>query len=436
MRSLLAGTGLCALLSLSTLNAQADTTINIATIANGDMTIMAQLSSQYEKDHPGVHVKWHVMSDGELRKNVLEAMNRGEAPYDVVTVGTYEAPLWGKKGWLTALNNLPADYKVDDLLKPVRNALSYQNTLYALPFYGESSMTYYRKDLFAAQGLTMPAEPTWNDIRGFAAKLTNKEKGQYGLCLRGLSGWGDNVTLVTTIVNGYGGQWFDMDWKPTLDSPVWRQVLTDYAQMVKDYGPPETSKNSFPQIIRLFAEGRCAMWIDSTVAAGLLTNPQISMVADKVGFAPAPGGVTRNGSNWLWSWALGVPAKSSHRDEAVAFIAWATSPQYINTVAQVVGWGAVPPGSRQSTYEQTRYLRLAPYAQQVKAAIESASVEHPTLNPVPYQGVQYVSIPGFDMMGNQVGDNLAALLEGKLTVDEVLARNQQQVTAIASTTPR
>lgn len=433
MRSLLAGLGLCALLPL---NALADTTINIATIANGDMTIMAQLSSKYEQDHPGIKINWHVMSDGELRKSVLEAMSKPEAPYDVVTVGTYEAPLWGKKGWLTPLDKLPADYKVDDLLKPVRNALSWNNTLYALPFYGESSMTYYRKDLLAAQGLTMPAEPDWSDIKRIAAKLTDKTKGQYGLCLRGLSGWGDNVTLVTTMANGYGAQWFDMDWKATLDSPEWRQVLTDYVQMVKDYGPPDTAKNSFPQIIRLFAEGRCAMWVDSTVAAGMLTNPQISMVADKVGFAAAPGGITRNGSNWLWSWALGVPTNSAHRDEAVAFIAWATSPQYINTVAQVVGWGAVPPGSRQSTYEQTRYLRLAPYAQQVKAAIESASVEHPTLGPSPYQGVQYVSIPGFDVMGNQVGDNLVALLDGKLTVEETLARNQQQVSAIAASTPR
>lgn len=433
MRGYLAPLMLTGLLAFS---AQATTTLDIATIANGDMTIMQQLSSRYEKAHPDIQLKWHLMSDGELRQQVRTAMEKGEAPYDVIAVGTYEAPLWGKKGWLTPLNNLPADYQVDDLLAPVRKALSWQDTLYALPFYGESSMTYYRKDLFAAKGLTMPDDPDWSDIKRFAAALTDKQKGQYGLCLRGLPGWGDNVALVTTMANAYGAQWFDMDWKPTLDSDEWREVLTDYLQMVKDYGPPDTEHNSFSQIIRLFTEGRCAMWVDSTVAASQLTNPQISPIADKVGFAPAPGGLTLNGSHWLWSWALAVPAKSSHQNEAIAFIAWATSQQYINTVAEVVGWGAVPPGSRLSTYQQSRYLRLAPYGPQVKAAIESASVQQPTLGPVPYQGVQYVSIPGFDMMGNQVGENLAAMLAGKLSVEETLSRNQQQVSALAAQTPR
>jgi len=199
---------------------------------------------------------------------------------------------------------------------------------------------------------------------------------------------------------------------------------------VKQDGPPDTVKNSFGQILRLTAQGKCAMWIDSTVAAGLLVNPQISLVADKLAFAPAPGGITRNGSNWLWSWALAVPANTPNREAAIAFISWATSKQYIQQVADTVGWGAVPPGSRNSTYQQASYQRLAPYAAQVRAAIDSATVEQPTLNPVPYQGVQYVSIPGFDQMGNAVGQNLADMLSGKLTLDETLAKNQQDVTRI------
>jgi len=238
------------------------------------------------------------------------------------------------------------------------------------------------------------------------------------------------------MANGYGAQWFDLDWKPTLDSPEWREVLSDYVQMVHDYGPPDSAENSFGQILKLFAEGKCAMWVDSTVAAGLLINPQISRVADKIDFAPAPGELTRNGSNWLWSWALAVPASAANKAVAQEFISWATSPAYIKQVAQTVGWGAVPPGSRYSTYQQASYQRLAPYAKRVQAAMESATVEQPTLGPVPYQGVQYVSIPGFDQMGNAVGENIAALLQGKLTLDETLKRNQQVVSEIyAKTNP-
>ncbi|BCQ45658.1 hypothetical protein ERHA55_31850 [Erwinia rhapontici] len=178
------------LLMLAAGAARADTTLTIATIANGDMTIMQQLSGTFEQAHPGIHLRWQVMDDAELRKQVLAAMNSGQPTFDVITVGTYEAPLWGKRGWLTPLDALPADYQVDDLLKPVRKALSWQDKLFALPFYGESSMTYYRKDLFAAHGLTMPEEVNWSDIKRLAAKLTDKANGVYGLCLRGRPGWG------------------------------------------------------------------------------------------------------------------------------------------------------------------------------------------------------------------------------------------------------
>ncbi|MGP9420899.1 sugar ABC transporter substrate-binding protein [Pseudomonas reactans] len=412
------------------LNAHAVTTLKIATIANGDMTIMQQLSSSYEQAHPDIKLEWYVMDDGELRKQVLSDMSSGKANFDVITVGTYEVPLWGQKGWLTPLDNLPANYQVDDLLKPIRSALSWQNKLYALPFYGESSMTYYRKDLFAAKHLTMPENPSWDEIKNLAAELTDKSQGIYGLCLRGLAGWGDNVALVTTMANAYGAEWFDADWKPHLDSDEWRNVLKDYVFMLQNYGPPDAKSNSFGQNLKLFSQGKCAMWVDSTVAAGMVTNPQISMVADKVDFAPAPVAISSNGSHWLWAWSLAVPQSSSQKAQAQAFITWATSPAYIQQVAQTVGWGAIPPGSRYSSYAEPHYQKLAPYAARVKQALETATPEQPTLFPVPYQGVQYVSIPGFDQMGDAVGKNISALLDGKMTLEEVLSANQQAVTTL------
>lgn len=421
-------------LAAFSLNAHAVTTLKIATIANGDMTIMQQLSSNYEQAHPDIKLEWHVMDDGELRKQVLSDMSSGKANFDVITVGTYEVPLWGQKGWITPLDNLPADYHVDDLLKPIRSALSWQDRLYALPFYGESSMTYYRKDLFVTKHLTMPDNPSWDEIKNLAAQLTDKSQGVYGLCLRGLAGWGDNVALVTTMANAYGAEWFDADWKPHLDSDEWRNVLKDYVFLLQNYGPPDAKSNSFGQNLKLFSQGKCAMWVDSTVAAGMVTNPQISMVADKVDFAPAPVAISSNGSHWLWAWSLAVPQSSNQKAQAQAFITWATSPAYIKQVAQTVGWGAIPPGSRYSTYAEPHYLKLAPYAARVKQALETATPEQPTLFPVPYQGVQYVSIPGFDQMGDAVGKNISALLEGKMSLDEVLNANQQAVTAIYQAT--
>ena len=51
-------------------------------------------------------------------------------------------------------DNLGADYDVDDLLPAIRGGLSADGKLYAAPFYGESSMVMYRKDLMEKAGLT------------------------------------------------------------------------------------------------------------------------------------------------------------------------------------------------------------------------------------------------------------------------------------------
>ena len=87
----------------------------------------------------------------------------------------------------------------------VKKGLSYKGSLYALPFYGESSMTLYNKKIFAAAHLTMPLHPTWTQIQSFAAKLNNPSKNQYGIVLRGLPGWGEMGAPMTTVINTFGG---------------------------------------------------------------------------------------------------------------------------------------------------------------------------------------------------------------------------------------
>ena len=68
----------------------------------------------------------------------------------------------------------------------------------------------------------------------------------------------------------------------------------------------------------------------------------------------------------------------------------------------------VPPGTRQSTYDNPQYLTAAPFAKQVEQAIQTADLAHPTAQPVPYTGIQYVAIPEFQAIGTTVGQLMAA----------------------------
>ena len=406
----------------------AQTRLTIATVNNGDMIVMQKLSQTFEKQNPGIKLDWVILEENVLRARVTTDIATRGGQFDIMTIGTYEAPLWGKREWLVRLDgDLPAEYDVADVLEPIRKGLSYQGRLYALPFYGESSFTFYRKDLFDRAGLKMPEQPSYDDIAKFAAALNDPQKGLYGVCLRGKPGWGENTAYLSTLANTFGGRWFDEKWNPQLNTPEWRQALSFYVDLMRKYGPPGASSNGHNENRALFATGKCAMWIDATVAASYMFNPSESRVADKVAFARAPIQKTSSGAQWLWSWALAIPSSSKHVPEAKRFVQWATSKEYIKLVAKADGWMAVPPGTRKSTYAQPEYGKAAPFAGLTLKAIMAADPTRPSAQPVPYTGIQYVAIPEFQSIGTQVGQLFAAALAGNSTVEQSLSAAQSAV---------
>ncbi|MEY4912046.1 MAG: hypothetical protein RL761_1709 [Pseudomonadota bacterium] len=403
--------------------AHAATEIVVATVNNGHMIEMQKQTKFFEAANPDIKVKWVTLEEGALRARVTTDIATKGGQFDVMTIGMYETPIWGKKGWLNELKT-GAAYDVDDLLPAMRNGLSVGGKLYAAPFYGESSMLMYRKDLADKAGVTVPSNPTWVQVKDLAAKIHNPKEGVYGICLRGKPGWGDNMAFLTTLVNTSGGQWFDMKWKPQLESKPWKDAIHFYVDLLTKYGPPGSANNSFNEILALYNEGKCGMWIDATIAASFITDPKQSKVADKVAFAQAPTMVTPKGANWLWAWALAVPAGTKHTAEAQKFIEWATSKEYINLIGKEVGWGNVPTGTRKSTYTNENFLKAAKFAAAEKAAIDSANPNDSTLPKSPYVGVQFAAIPEFQAIGIAVGQQMSAALAGKESIDKALHNSQ------------
>jgi sorbitol/mannitol transport system substrate-binding protein len=403
--------------------AEGDTTLTIATVNNGHMLTLQKMSRQFEVSHPGVHLKWVTLEEGPLRQQVSRDIATGGGRFDIMTIGAFEAAIWGRKGWLQALKPSAA-YEVDDLLPPIRQALSVKQQLYALPFYGESSMTMVRQDLLDKAGVTLPPHPTWDQVRSVAARLNDPAHGVAGICLRGKAGWGENITLLTTMANSYGGQWFDARWQPRLDTPAWKQALAMYVDLLQHWGPPGAAANGYNENLALFMDGRCGIWVDATVAGGFVNRAGASRVAGRVSFLQAPVASTPKGSHWLWTWALAVPASSRKAAVAQAFIEWATSRPYIQLVARSEGWGAVPSGTRQSTYAEPAFLKANPHANIEREAIATANPLDATLPKSPYVGIQFAVIPEFQGMGTAVGQLVATLLHNQGDVDSTLGKAQ------------
>ncbi|PTX54211.1 sorbitol-binding protein /mannitol-binding protein [Litoreibacter ponti] len=399
------------------------TTLTIATVNNGDMIRMQGLTDDFT-EKTGHKVEWVTLEENVLRQRVTTDITTKGGAFDIMTIGMYETPIWGANGWLVPLDDLSAEYNVDDLLPAMRAGLSYEGTLYAAPFYGESSMIMYRTDLMEKAGMEMPDAPTWQFIREAAAAMTDRDNEINGICLRGKAGWGEGGAFITVTANSFGARWFDEDWNAQFDQPEWKEALEFYVGMMEESGPPGYATNGFNENLSLFQQGKCGMWIDATVAASFVTNPNDSTVADKVGFALAPNseGVEKK-SNWLWAWALGIPAGTQKEAAAKEFIEWATSTDYIELVAANEGWANVPPGARTSLYENDNYKDV-PFAKMTLDSILAADPTDPTVKPVPYVGIQFVAIPEFAGIATEVSQEFSAAYAGQQSIDEALAKAQ------------
>ena len=426
LKTLLLGT-CSAVVLFATANAE---TLTIATVNNGDMIRMQGLTDDFTSKNPDIELEWVTLEENVLRERVTTDIATKGGQYDIMTIGTYEVPIWAKQGWLVALDNLGADYDVDDLLPAIRSGLTGEDgKLYAAPFYGESSFIMYRKDLMEKAGLTMPDAPTWDFVADAARKMTDRANDINGICLRGKAGWGENMAFLTAMSNSFGARWFDENWKPQFDQPEWKNTLQFYVDLMKDAGPAGASSNGFNENLALFQQGKCGMWIDATVAASFVSNPKDSTVADKVGYALAPDNGLGKRGNWLWAWSLAVPAGTQKAEAAQKFVSWATSKAYLDLVASKEGWANVPPGTRTSLYENPEYQKAAPFAKMTLDSINSADPTKPTVKPVPYVGVQFVAIPEFQGLGTTVGQLFSAALAGQSSVDDALKQAQDAATA-------
>jgi sorbitol/mannitol transport system substrate-binding protein len=412
--------------------------INVAIVDNPQMKDIAKLTPSLFTKKSGIKVNYTILDEGTLREVTTRDVAAGGRQFDVVMIGPFEAPQFGKDGFITDLNKFAQSdgaYQLDDIIPAVRNALSYQGKLYAAPFYGESSFLMYRKDVLKKAGITMPSQPTWTQVADIAREINTPEMA--GICLRGKPGWGDLGASFTTVLNTMGGTWWSA--KPDgsvdtamVDQPEFRNALQFYVDLVKDAGEKDAAGASFNECLSQYKDGKVAMWYDATVAAGLLEADD-SAVKGKNGYAPAPVDKTQ-ASGWLWSWALAIPSTSSQADKGWKYISFATGPQYLKEAGSKVpgGWASIPPGTRKSTYEIPEYKKAAAaFAKPTLASISAAPIDNPGTTKRPgLPGVQYVGIPEFQDVGNQCTQQFSAVIAGRTPIDTALSNCQDVASGV------
>lgn len=401
-------------------------TLVIAIVSNPQMKDAISLAPEFEKA-TGINLKFVSLPENQARAKITASTATEGGEFDVVMISNYEAPQWAANGWLENLEPHMAatqGYDEGDFIPSIKQSLSYENQMYAVPFYGESSFLAYRKDLFEKAGLTMPAKPTWQQVADFAAKLDDKADGVAGICLRGKPGWGESLAPFSTVANTFGAQYFDKDWNAKLTSPEFTEAANFYVGLIRDHGEVGASSAGFSECGTRYTQGQAAMWYDATVMAGTNEDPSSSKIVGKSGYAPAPV-VKTQASGWLYTWALGIPKVAKDKDAAWKFMAWMTDKAYVRKVGATYGWNRVPPGVRQSTYDIPDYAKAAAaYAKPTLDGIADANQQKAMANPVPYPGIQFVGIPEFQDLGTRVSQQLSAAIAGRESVDDALKQSQ------------
>ncbi|MBO0680356.1 sugar ABC transporter substrate-binding protein [Mycolicibacterium sp. S2-37] len=417
-----------------------DNEVTIALVSNSQMTDAQELSSEFEKENPGTKLKFITLSENQARAKITMSTAMGGSEFDVAMISNFETPQWARDGWLVNLSeyarNTPG-YDENDFISSLRESLSYEGNMYAVPFYGESSFLMYRKDLFEAAGITVNQspdyQPTWPEVAQWAEKLKTDDRA--GICLRGKPGWGEVLAPLDTVINTFGGRWFDEQWNAQLNSPEVKKAVNFYVDTVKNFGELGAASTGFQECANLFGQGQTAMWYDATSAVSVLEDPkEYPDLVGKIGYLPAPI-VEKPNSGWLYTWALGIPKGAKNPDGAWKFISWMTSKDYMKLVGEKLGWARVPPGSRVSTYtELPEYEAISKsYGPLTLRSIENATPNQPTVQPVPYTGIQFVGIPEFQDLGTRVSQQISAAIAGQKSVDDALDQAQEYAQVVGRT---
>lgn len=400
--------------------------VNVLMVNNPQMMDLQRLTAANFTAKTGIRVNFTTLPENDVRSKISQEFSAQAGLYDVASLSNFEVPIYGKAGWVAPLNDYIARdpaFDQGDILGPMTQSLSVDGNVYAEPFYGESSFLMYRKDVTDAKGINMPPNPTWQQVADIAAQLDGAQPGMKGICLRGQPGWGQVFAPLTTVVNTFGGTWFNADWTAGVNSTEFTQAVTFYVDLVRAHGQAGAAQSGFTECLNSLVTGRTAMWYDATSAAGSL-EAQDSPHRGNFGYVAAPVVKTKS-SGWLYTWAWAVQAASPRKDAAWQFISWASSKEYEQLVGEQVGWANVPGGKRASTYDRPEYQRVAgAFADVEKAAIESADPDNPGLQPRPAPGIQFIDIPEFPALGTSVSQDVSAAIAGQTTVAEALDKGQ------------
>ena len=294
--------------------------VSVLMVNNPQMVDLQKLTADNFTKQTGITVNYTVLPENDVRDKISQEFSSQAGQYDVASLSNFEIPIYAKNGWVAPMDDFiakDAAFNQADILKPMTTSLTAEDgKVYGEPFYGESSFLMYRKDVFEAKGITMPDKPTWQQVADIAAKVDGAQPNMKGICLRGQPGWGQVFAPLTTVVNTFGGTWFEKDWTAKVNAPEFKEATNFYVNLVKAHGENGAPQAGFTECLNAMvsrATSRCGTTRPPRRAR---SRPTTRRSRARSVTSPRRSNKTQS-SGWLYTWAWAIQKASKKQDERV-----------------------------------------------------------------------------------------------------------------------
>ncbi|WP_375425664.1 ABC transporter substrate-binding protein [uncultured Friedmanniella sp.] len=287
---------------------------------------MKALYAKFKTEHPNITVEFQDVPAEESEKKLTTQVAGGNPP-DAAYVDASNVATFAPRKALVDLESYMARSDVakpDDFVDAFRAQATVDGKMYGLPFDGESTGLYYRKDLFQAAGITEPPK-TWDEFTAAAQKLTDPAKKQYGFQV--FAPEAEYYFYPWLWQNG--GELLSQDEKTfLLNNDAGKQAADYYVGLSKYSSPDYLNSNSYDARIG-FAQGQIGMYMAGSWFAGTLSD-EFPKIEGKWATAPLPSG-TAGCKTTIAGDALVLFAKGKKQDAAWKWIEFLNKPENMAT---------------------------------------------------------------------------------------------------------
>jgi multiple sugar transport system substrate-binding protein len=306
------------------------TTIRVAMVAEPRSDALAELANEFT-ELTGIKVEFNILAYPTLQEKQMVALTQGTGAYDIVHVDCVWVGQYAGEGWTVPLekfieNTDPDTLALDDFVPSVLEEQGmWEGKIFGPPFIQAVFAMYYRTDIFEKYGAKVPQ--TWEELRDTAEMLNLKEPGVYGITFMGRRG----VQLQCSYDNilwSYGGEWYDENYNPTINSPEAVEAL-EYFKTLIPFAPKGVLTYDWDENANAFAQGTAAMNFQWHNAAPRFYDPEQSKIIGKFEMTAVPGKKQADGTikrtATFGGWSLQIPVDAPNKEAAWEFLVWACS---------------------------------------------------------------------------------------------------------------